>query len=256
MTVIICHCTHRGLADPARREQLRQALHGAAHRLVDVGDLCAAACRGDAVLAAALSVPGAVLCGCHARALRALAQRLVGQPLPGLRVIDLRDPAATDPVADLGLTARPGSPVAAPADSQTSDDAWFPLIDAERCVHCGQCHSFCLFGVYARSAAGAVDVRHPQQCKLDCPACARVCPENAIIFPKCADAAINGASRTPEQLRDARIRLRPDQVFGGDLRARLAARRAAPAGALFRPGAFPEPTTADRPGPDAGGQGT
>jgi ferredoxin len=35
-------------------------------------------------------------------------------------------------------------------------------------------------------------VKNPTSCKTDCPACARVCPETAIIFPKYSAPPING----------------------------------------------------------------
>ena len=61
---------------------------------------------------------------------------------------------------------------------------WHPEIDAARCNQCRQCLNFCLFGVYALDAEDKVEVRNPRQCKPGCPACARVCPEGAILFPK------------------------------------------------------------------------
>jgi Pyruvate/2-oxoacid:ferredoxin oxidoreductase delta subunit len=69
---------------------------------------------------------------------------------------------------------------------------WFPVIDYERCVNCKQCLNFCLFGVYGLSDEGKVEVVKAANCKTNCPACARVCPESAIIFPKYADSPING----------------------------------------------------------------
>jgi ferredoxin len=51
---------------------------------------------------------------------------------------------------------------------------------------------FCLFGVYALNEDGKVYVKNPTSCKTDCPACARVCPETAIIFPKYPNPPING----------------------------------------------------------------
>lgn len=71
---------------------------------------------------------------------------------------------------------------------------WYPVIDGSRCVQCGHCLQFCLFGVYALDADGKVQVRSPDQCKPGCPACSRVCPQGAIMFPRYAkDAAIAGA---------------------------------------------------------------
>lgn len=77
---------------------------------------------------------------------------------------------------------------------------WFPVIDAEKCTHCGKCLSFCLFGVFKRSPEGKISVGRPGKCKTNCPACGRVCPAGAIVFPKYAQAPINGGHcETPSQ---------------------------------------------------------
>jgi len=73
-------------------------------------------------------------------------------------------------------------------------DRWYPVLDESRCIHCGQCHEFCLFGVYERDAAGKVTVAQPDHCKPGCPACSRICPRGAIVFPLYdKDDAIAGA---------------------------------------------------------------
>jgi hypothetical protein len=67
-------------------------------------------------------------------------------------------------------------------------------MDSSRCINCQHCLQFCLFGVYELNAAGQVEVRNPDQCKTGCPACARICPQSAIMFPLHEkDAAIAGA---------------------------------------------------------------
>ena len=73
---------------------------------------------------------------------------------------------------------------------------WFPVIDAARCVNCGKCADFCMFGVYEK-VDGHFHVVHPAACKTDCPACARICPANAIIFPKSREDRLNGALDEP-----------------------------------------------------------
>lgn len=101
---------------------------------------------------------------------------------------------------------------------------WYPVIDAARCKACRQCLGFCLFGVYTE-AAGRVAVAHPQRCKTNCPACARICPEAALIFPKCGEPPIDGSEIREEDVSRRRGRAGIDELLGDDARAALAARR-------------------------------
>ena len=89
---------------------------------------------------------------------------------------------------------------------------WYPVIDRARCIGCGTCHDYCLFSVYGKAEGGAasaqVRVSAPLNCKTGCPACARLCPEAAVIFPFCAEAELNGeiaqpARRSREMLAEA-----------------------------------------------------
>lgn len=70
---------------------------------------------------------------------------------------------------------------------------WYPVIDYSRCTNCMECIDFCLFGVYGLDSAERILVEQQDNCKKGCPACSRVCPENAIIFPEHKTAAIAGA---------------------------------------------------------------
>jgi NAD-dependent dihydropyrimidine dehydrogenase PreA subunit len=77
-------------------------------------------------------------------------------------------------------------------DEQTSR-RWYPVIDFSRCTNCMECVDFCLFGVYGVDGAETILVEQPDNCRKGCPACSRVCPENAIIFPQHKAPAIAGA---------------------------------------------------------------
>lgn len=70
---------------------------------------------------------------------------------------------------------------------------WYPVIDYSRCTNCMECIDFCLFGVYGVDKLDRILVEHQDNCKRGCPACSRVCPEHAIIFPDYKTPAIAGA---------------------------------------------------------------
>lgn len=88
---------------------------------------------------------------------------------------------------------------------------WFPVIDYERCANCKQCLNFCLFGVFGLSEQGQVQVQQPANCKTNCPACARVCPQKAIIFPKYTESPFNGDKVGTED--GAKL----SELLGGDI---------------------------------------
>lgn len=70
---------------------------------------------------------------------------------------------------------------------------WYPVIDYNRCTNCLECLDFCLFGVYGIDSLERIVVESQDNCKKGCPACSRVCPQQAIIFPEYKSPAIAGA---------------------------------------------------------------
>lgn len=71
---------------------------------------------------------------------------------------------------------------------------WYPVIDYDTCTNCMDCMDFCLFGVYGVDSEATLRVVQQDQCRTDCPACSRVCPVGAIMFPKYqTNQAIAGA---------------------------------------------------------------
>ncbi len=70
---------------------------------------------------------------------------------------------------------------------------WYPVIDYSRCTNCLECLDFCLFGVYGVDQLDRIFVDNQDNCKKGCPACSRVCPEHAIMFPDYKTPAIAGA---------------------------------------------------------------
>ena len=96
----------------------------------------------------------------------------------------------------------------------TADEAkrrWYPVIDYSRCTNCMECIDFCLFGVYGVDLKDRILVEAQDNCKKGCPACSRVCPENAIIFPQHKTPAIAGAEGEV-----AGLKIDLTKLFGGE----------------------------------------
>jgi NAD-dependent dihydropyrimidine dehydrogenase PreA subunit len=98
---------------------------------------------------------------------------------------------------------------------------WFPVIDYSRCTNCMQCLSFCLFDVYGVSADKKIQVQNQSNCKTDCPACSRVCPEVAIMFPKYRHGPINGEEVTADDVRREAMKVDISALLGGDIYSML-----------------------------------
>jgi Pyruvate/2-oxoacid:ferredoxin oxidoreductase delta subunit len=94
---------------------------------------------------------------------------------------------------------------------------WFPVIDYDRCTNCMQCLSFCLFGVYGVDEQQRITVQTNDNCKTNCPACSRVCPEAAIMFPKYKGGPINGDVVTNADLQREKMKVDISALLGGDI---------------------------------------
>lgn len=69
---------------------------------------------------------------------------------------------------------------------------WYPVIDYDRCQNCMECLNFCLFGVFGIDDSEQILVEQPDACRPGCPACSRVCPSQAIMFPQHQTPVIAG----------------------------------------------------------------
>jgi len=192
--LLLCRCRQAQLVPANALEEVRAALVRSGIELIEVDDLCELSERRHEVLARIASQGRSGVIACFERAVRCLFQS-ASSPLPAeVRLFNLRSRPAAEIIRELGLEGSdahlpgPERHVAAQGDWA----AWFPLIDLDRCKHCGQCLNFCLFGVYRQEIDGCIRVVKPRNCKTGCPACARVCPHGAIVFPKYKAAPING----------------------------------------------------------------
>jgi NAD-dependent dihydropyrimidine dehydrogenase PreA subunit len=137
-------------------------------------------------------------------------------PVSGVQVIEAEgaDPAALAAAIAGGLDAS--------ADGgKAAWKPWFPVIDYSRCTNCMQCLSFCLFDVYGVSAESKIQVQHQNNCKTECPACSRVCPEVAIMFPKYRHGPINGEEVKADDIRREAMKVDISALLGGDVYSML-----------------------------------
>lgn len=210
MRIIVCRCAQAKLGRSQQWPTVVEALRAAGREVLEVDDLCALAGRRDPWLRQVAATRGLAVVACHPRAVRWLfhaagVELPAGASLHNLRVdgpqavvdaIAAADASAASPADDAA------QPAAGPEPSQPPQPAdgwvpWFPVIDYSRCTTCRQCVAFCLFGVY-RLEDGKARVVEPARCKTNCPACARMCPQVAIIFPKHTGSPIDGAQVGPD----------------------------------------------------------
>ena len=90
-----------------------------------------------------------------------------------------------------------------------------------------QCLSFCLFGVYGVDDQQRIQAQNQDQCKTNCPACSRVCPEAAIMFPKYQAGPINGDVVRNADLGREAMKIDISALLGGDVYSALRQRSTA-----------------------------
>jgi len=226
-TILFCACANANIIPAETRARVRAALARSAARVIEVPDLCRLAANQQIPLDETALAGRVQVVACYPRAVRWLLHRagikLANDPL---EVLNMRVLSAEEIIEKLGAGPAPEHVSSDPIEPEP--DAWipwFPVIDYSRCRNCGQCLNFCLFDVFTSTEEGRIRASNPQGCKNNCPACARICPEAAIIFPKLDEEPINGAQIEDEARVRGKIKLNVEQILGNDVYAALAARR-------------------------------
>ena len=209
--------------------KLVSALKNAGQSVTVIPDLCKIAITDAGQMTAFEST---TVVACYPRAVRSIFHGLGLKPN---RIFDIRNHSSEQILNEMGIV----NPVFSPASGdiylreiaslscnaatlpENEQEAWHPVIDKERCTECSKCHDFCLFGVYSVEK-GKVKVTQPQSCKNNCPACARVCPSRAIIFPKYEKSPINGGLHDEEKFDETDTKA----LYNIALKHKLADRRA------------------------------
>ena len=141
------------------------------------------------------------------------------EDITGAVRIEARDITDLDADAILALVERARGET--PMNEPGRWKPWFPVIDYTRCTNCMQCLSFCLFDVYGVSKDGKIQVQNNDNCKTNCPACSRVCPEVAIMFPKYQNGPINGDDVSSADANREKMKVDISSLLGGDIYAAL-----------------------------------
>lgn len=223
--VTVCACASRSFMDKDKVAGVAAVLKREGYDVRVVDDLCRVVMTEPEEMK---GIASGVILACHSRVVRSHLDWL---GLEGGPIIDLRDQDGGAVLSQLNISIDDTEMIpekelilqemeAFPAENGT--DAWYPVLDKSRCIECGKCHDFCLFGVYTVENK-QVKVVNPQNCKNNCPACARMCPSKAIIFPKYEKSPINGGTAEEETFNPEEM----DKMYRERLRMRLQQRRAA-----------------------------
>ncbi len=226
--IILCKCIHNNLLDTKKVETIESDLTKIDCHVILVDDLCGAIINKNSdILDAINSDAQTVIMACPKRAVEWLLKSAeINIDLNKPEYINLHT-ASPDVVSNLNLGEVIDSQKPPQINIQSTDNwvPWFPVLDFDRCTHCKQCMSFCLFKVYEVDADDRVVVKNPQNCKNNCPACARICPEIAIMFPKLNESPINGDVVTADD-ESKNLRLDLDKINDGNMYDALKARNA------------------------------
>ncbi len=207
--ILFCSCSFNKLLDNELLVRLVKAVDmaGADYEVVD--DLCRIADKDTERLK---GFDGATVVACYPRAVKSLFHKAGCSPKEAINIRkgteegdigEWRDKIALSPgFRGIGSSLSKGREGAGKSKAGNFSESdlpapvgdwipWYPVIDYDRCSSCGRCMDYCLFGVYIIED-GKIKVENADHCKNNCPACSRVCPEKAIIFPKYPKSFING----------------------------------------------------------------
>jgi Pyruvate/2-oxoacid:ferredoxin oxidoreductase delta subunit len=231
--VLICLCSYEQVLPPEAAAQVVAAVRHAGRDCHVTADLCGLAAAGDPLLAKLSKAEELTVVACHPRAVRWLFAA-GGAPLDEQRakLVNLRTQTPGEALSAVGVEPLPHGPDGRAAleaarremRGLAADEPdwmpWFPVIDYDLCVGCRKCLSFCLFGTFAMDGDRVV-VAEPDHCKIYCPACARVCPQGAIVFPKYKSAPINGGPAEAAERGAEPTRVDLERITRGDIQDAL-----------------------------------
>jgi Pyruvate/2-oxoacid:ferredoxin oxidoreductase delta subunit len=215
--IYICACHNHRKIDQATVESFIKQLEKKNIAYTYLEDLCGTALEGKEEIQDLLEKDHVEIYGCHPHAMQHLLEN-AGRKKQGISYHHVDETKEED--FQLEENIEKGKPLQVKYEGEWKP--WYPVIDYDKCNGCRKCLNFCLFSVYSVEEDGTVVVSASANCKDMCPACARVCPQNAIIFPKHPESPIDGGEADGNVMPQTNLL---DQIQNDDVYSVLAARR-------------------------------
>lgn len=226
--IVFCNCGGK-LTSVERMQGLDKLVQNTDNEIIKVTDLCGlSAFDHEAMKKIFSSSDEVLLLACYPRTINFILQNS-GLPSAGsnyqlLNIREMNDEQIFNEIETFSEQDA-GEHTYTEIKSEEKWPAWYPIIDETRCTSCGQCANFCLFGVY-ETINGKVKVVNPKGCKNNCPACGRICPQTAIIFPKYQQGgAIGGSDQIDEVAEQQRQVQDISAILGSDIYKALELRK-------------------------------
>lgn len=188
--IILCRCK-AGIISDEKLSAISDEVRGLNAHVVELNDLCALSIdRAVSLKELNRKFRRKIVIACYHRAVENILKQ-ADAPFEEMTVLNFRKLSVNEIKAKLEYPG--GESSYEVVTSELKVPAWFPVVDKTRCSNCGQCAEFCLFGVYSYEGR-QLGVKNPLSCKNNCPACARACPQTAIIFPRIKEDSVIAGS--------------------------------------------------------------
>ena len=227
--VVFCNCQSK-IIEESRLEAIAGYLHQVGHPFAEISDLCG--CTVDRKAEThdlLLSADQVLILACYPRAIKLLLDHCgIDHQYLNFSYLNFRESDNTQlfEAIDSFFADDVQKKDVNQLKNPSAWPSWYPMIDYSRCNTCGQCADFCLFGVYEK-IDNKIEVVNPKGCKNNCPACGRICPATAIVFPKYEhDGAIAGADTIDEMAEHKRQSMDIETILGSNIYKALEMRKA------------------------------
>jgi NAD-dependent dihydropyrimidine dehydrogenase PreA subunit len=228
--ILFCNCSSERIARE-RLQTLENWLTGQDIDLVKISDLCGVPVKSSETLRSLFTGNNEYLIiACYSRTVRLLLEKAgIDAEANSIKFINFFDSDNEEIKKETDSFRNGTETLTKTSVEEISNNSgwvsWYPVIDYSRCTSCGQCADFCLFGVYDK-ADGKVNVFNPEGCKINCPACARICPQTAIIFPKYKPGGAIGGSDVIDEISEQKRQADDiNTLLNGDIYSALKQRK-------------------------------